>query len=447
MTTLGLTDAGFVAPSATDIRSQYEAGFRTQFRKSLPLGDKTILGFLIGMVTASLAELWQIGAGSYSIMDADAVTGIALRMLSLLTGTIPLQPVASTVLETLVGDDGSVIPVGYLISTASTGQPFVTQQACTITDLVTWVATTHYSIGDRVSNGGNSYQCITDGISAGSGGPTTTDPDITDNTVHWMYLGPGLAAVDVEMACSITGAIVAVAGDLTDIATPIGGLNAALNLADAKAGRGVQSDQSLRLLRQAELAGGGTGPADSVRAALLELTNVISATVFFNDTDATVGTLTPHSTECLVRDGDDQDIWNALWANVPLGIRTIGTTVGTVVDSEGTVQTLRFSRPDEIPIYVDISVIVDASVFSSDGAVQIKTAIVTFGDAQNTGKDAVSSSIGSQAFSVLGVLDVTATLIGVAPSPSSPATIPISLRQLATFDSLNISVHVTSGTP
>lgn len=51
-----------------------------------------------------------------------------------------------------------------------------------------WGATTAYVVGDRVVNSSKIYRCITAGTSAGSGGPTTTNLDITDGTVHWQYI-------------------------------------------------------------------------------------------------------------------------------------------------------------------------------------------------------------------------------------------------------------------
>lgn len=58
-----------------------------------------------------------------------------------------------------------------------------------------WVQSTAYVIGDRVNNDtGKIYECITAGTSAGSGGPTGTNADITDNTAHWKYVA---AAADV----------------------------------------------------------------------------------------------------------------------------------------------------------------------------------------------------------------------------------------------------------
>ena len=108
---------------------------------------------------------------------------------------------------------------------------------------------------------------------------------------------------------------------------------------------------------------------------------------------------------------------------------------------------MKFSRPDEIEIYVIAEILVDPDLFPSDGADQVEAAIVSFGDAQKTGKNAVASSIAAQCFSVAGVLDVTSLFIDTAPAPAASTTIQIALRELAVFDTSRITVNVTTGTP
>jgi len=51
-----------------------------------------------------------------------------------------------------------------------------------------WLAGHAYAAGDKVSNNGVTYQCITAGTSAASGGPAGIATDITDNTAHWKYV-------------------------------------------------------------------------------------------------------------------------------------------------------------------------------------------------------------------------------------------------------------------
>ena len=61
----------------------------------------------------------------------------------------------------------------------------------TLSNLTSWPASTAVSIGDLVINDTPErvYICITAGTTAGSGGPTGTGADITDNTAHWKFLG------------------------------------------------------------------------------------------------------------------------------------------------------------------------------------------------------------------------------------------------------------------
>lgn len=50
-----------------------------------------------------------------------------------------------------------------------------------------WQASTAYKLRRFVRNGANLYECITEGTSASSGGPTGTDAVITDGTAEWCW--------------------------------------------------------------------------------------------------------------------------------------------------------------------------------------------------------------------------------------------------------------------
>ncbi len=54
---------------------------------------------------------------------------------------------------------------------------------------IDWVADHLTFVGSRVQHdSGKIYQCITEGFTAASGGPTGTGSDITDNEAHWKYV-------------------------------------------------------------------------------------------------------------------------------------------------------------------------------------------------------------------------------------------------------------------
>ncbi len=74
-----------------------------------------------------------------------------------------------------------------------------------------WQTSHAYAVGAIVSNGGKLYYCFTAGTSAGSGGPTGTAADITDNGAHWAYLSTASGVVVVSIATAQSGTLADVA--------------------------------------------------------------------------------------------------------------------------------------------------------------------------------------------------------------------------------------------
>ncbi len=454
MADYGITLTGFVVKPEDAIIEDMEASARGKWGASVPLGNKTLLGQLIRVVAECVGLVWELGQQIVASQDPDAAAGALLDALCALTGTLREAAKHSNADLTLTGDPTTIVPEGSQASTLSTGVPFETLEDGTIAALDAWTITTAYVVGDRVTNSARAYVCITSGTSAGAGGPTTTADDITDGTVHWRYLGEGTGAVDVSAQSVETGPLEATSGDVTVIDTPVSGWSSVINLLDADLGSDEQTDEDLRTTRELELAASGSSPPDAIRAELLKVEGVTSATVFYNDTDVTDGDgVPPHSVECLVQGGDDQDIFDTVFAAVAAGIGTHGTETGTATDSEGVSHTMKFSRPTEVTIYVDITLTYDATLYPSDGDDQVKAAIVAFGDAQKSGRDAVATQIGAQAFKVAGVIDVPrtgslgGTLIKTTAGPTADTTIVITSRQIATYDTSRIDVTSTPGTP
>jgi hypothetical protein len=290
-------------------------------------------------------------------------------------------------------------------------------------------------------------------VSAGSGGPTTNvlGAPITDNSVTWYFLGAGTANVDVPAIATQTGPIVAAAWDLSSIVTPAAVLQGVTNAADAVAGANAYSDQQLRLLREAELGGEGTSTQNAITAALLNTAGVTSATVLVNNTDTTDDDgLTPHSVECLVLGGTDTAVATTIFNQIGAGIATCPATGGTTVtvfDTQDVGHVITFLRPGSVPIYVVVNLLYNPTTWPSDGPAEVQLAIATFGSTFAVGFNVTASSLLAQCFSVPGVLDVTSLYIGTAPSPGSSTTIDITFDEVATFNTTNIVVNATPGTP
>lgn len=100
------------------------------------------------------------------------------------------------------GTDTTVVPMSTVLVRADAVE-YTTDAVGTIATLTAWAALTAYTVGQLRRNGGVIYQVITAGTSAASGGPTGTDADITDGTVHWSHIATGTAAVIIAVTASV----------------------------------------------------------------------------------------------------------------------------------------------------------------------------------------------------------------------------------------------------
>lgn len=469
MTDYGLTPLGFVPKPFAVIREERSARHRQLRGNSIDVSDGSLDGHLIAIESEREDAIWQLIQAVVSSQDPDAATDDAQDAIAALTGSRRRQARASTVTETLTGVPTTLVPIGQIIRTASTGVDFETGESVTITLLSSWAIFTAYVVGDRVTNSSRCYQCTIAGTSAGSGGPTTTALAIVDSSVTWTYLGEGTGAIDVLCSSLIEDVVVAVARDLSAPQTFVGGWQTATNLLDADPGAPKQTNESLRITREAEIADAGTGTLDATVAALRKASEVTAVTGFQNLTDAvdSLG-MPPHSVQFLVTGGDDDVIARILFDNVGGGIITVGTTTVLVTDSEGTDQTYKFTRPTDVLVYADVTLTYNPKPASKggypvDGDDQVELALTSFADFNQVGgKDVINSSVrasilpvfvnGIQVAGVQGVIDVSGLLL-YTDVIGTPAAWIASHAYVATVGSRSVVTNfgrtyicITSGT-
>lgn len=498
--TYGLTSTGFVSKPLAEVEAEIDAALQagplgasagTEPDGTIPLD--TAAGQLKVIWTDGISAMWDLLQAVYASFDPNSATGVSQDAICAITGTIREPVEYSAVTATCTGTPLTVLPAGRRAQVKTTGAYFDSVAPATIVVAPVWAPATPYVVGNRVgspSTGAtNVYQCITAGTSAGGTGPTGTGADITDNTAHWKWLGAGAGVIDVTFSAEVAGQIGANVGDLSVIATPVAGWSNVTNLLAASVGQLQESDAALRVRRNEELAIGATSTQEAIRSAILRVNQnstdalhvpVKACTVFHNDTDVTdANGVPPHSVEVLALYGDgvtdvpttDQDIANAVFANVAAGIATYGNQTASVTDSQLNVQTVRWSKPVAVPIYIVATVYYDPAQWppgSSALVVQTaKSAIVTYGDNFSIGTSVRMAAL-SQAFfdgpaatditgtaiiappgslPTTGVLDVTPLYFGTAPSPVSSTVVTITSRQLATFNLANVTITATSESP
>lgn len=444
----GVTATGFTRPTLQELKVELEAEVKAIWGENIDLSPEGPFGQIIGILADREDEKWAAAEAVYAAFTPDGATGAALDQLAAITGTLRDPAKRSTVTALLTGTPTTVVASAKQASVVGTGTRFETTADATIAAATAWAPSTAYIVGDIRTNSGNIYRATGAGNSAAAGGPTGNGSAIVDGTVTWRFIGVGTGYVSAAMQSVDTGPKVANAYSLTVIETAVSGWSGVNNVLDAVLGEDIETDASLRLRREAELQAIGSSPVEAIRAELLRVADVISAFVFNNPTDNTdADGIPPHSIEALVRGGADADIWAALFKSTAAGIGTHGATSGVVTDSQGFSHTVKFNRPTVLPIYVIANVTVDPAKFPADGVEQIRDAIVEFGDARGEGYDVVAAALSAQAFSVPGVLNVTDLFIGIAPGPAGSATITVTTRQIADYDSARVTINTTPGTP
>jgi len=442
----GLLPEGFLQKPQEDIRSDMNASVAQSLGiEASALGDATPLGKILAIYSERLASIWQLLKDVDSSQNPDEATGAALETLCALTGTLRDIATVSTVDVLCVGDNGTVITTGSQIK-GTEENLFEAVNDGVLSGVSVWTSGIFATIGAIITNVGNIYYATNGGITATA--PTGTGDAIVDGGVIWKYLGTGDAIATIPFQSVERGEIYAVPFSLDTIITPIGGWGGVANLLNAVPGQDIEKDAILRLRRETELAKSGACTVDAVYAKMSAIADVTRVRAFWNHTDVVDADGVPaHGVEMLIQGGNDQDIFDALLAYVGGGIETQGNTIGSAIDSEGVSHVREFSRPVELEIYVAITCTYDATLWPTDGDDQIKAAIITWGQAQITGKDVVSSAVASACFSVPGVLDVSLANIGTSAAPAFETTVAVALREQAVYDLTRITVTSSGATP
>lgn len=394
----GLTPAGFDPKTLADILDSIQAQELAGISPSLNIQPNALIGVLNGIMAAEFDELWQLATAMYVGMNPDESAGDQLTGLALITGTARRDATFTRCIACVANVNAGFFAAAGTMFASVVGSPDVL-----------------FTNEIDVSNP--------------SGVPTNEVSNFVATT---------------------SGPVQALASTLTVISVPLSGWNTITNPTDGVLGSDIESDPQLRIRRTAELSNAGSSTADAIRADVLEkLPKTVSCHVYFNDADATdVNGLPGHSIEVIARlpgaiAADDQALADLILDSKAAGIGTYGLSSKVSTDSQGNEETIKFTRPTDVPIYVVMTVLKDPDLFPPDGALQIKEALAGFADAFiGVGDTVYIRHLQAEAFTVPGVLDVTIFKIGTAPAPTGVINVPIGVRQIATVDTANIAVTV-----
>lgn len=380
-----LTSQGFTRTRLDERLTALQEALRTIFGPTLNLDPDTMDGQALGIYAESISNLDQLAEDVYHSFNPQSATGVALSRLVQLNGIRRIEGTYSTVTLRCVGSQGTDIPAGSLVKSTVTNATFETTEEATI---------------------------------------------------------PASGEIDIAARASSKGAVLAPAGTLTKIDTPIFGWQTVTNPLDAVPGRDEETDEQLRLRRRASTSTPGQAIVDALYGALSNIASVLQARVYENDQDAAdANGLPPHSIYCIVEGGADADILKTIWLKKTAGTTTHGTTTGTVADSMGNPHTLKFSRPTDVNVWATVNLHTRPG-WPTDGAQRIINALTAWAVAnQSIGEEVIHSRLFDPVNTVPGH-SIDSLYIDTAANPAGTANIAVPFDGLARFDSSRIVVNV-----
>ena len=454
----GITSDGFVIKPLQVIKTELETEFRNTFGNDIDLDADSPFGQLVGNTAKKEAALWELAQAIYNAFSPDKAEDVSLDGAVALVGITRLAATQSRVVVALYGTLGTVIPTGHLIRQDETNEDFELAEAVTIgtSSLIDCVVSVLNVLNNQlytVTINGNAYTYTSDGtataleIIAGLKADIDSGDDpveVIDNldgsmqivgedslsfslTVDVNLQIDSQASPGIYLAVNF-GVIPVPAGTLDIIVNPIAGLNNINNIEAGTTGTDVETDEALRVRRRNLLTGIGAATDEAIRAAVLqEIDGVSACVVISNRTLSTISGRPPKSFETVVAGGDEDEIAEKIWLNMPSGIEPHGSITKTVIDSAGNSQTIKFSRPTNIYIWVEVDYELNSEEdFPPDGEVAIKTAIVAYGQTNfGIGKDVIRQRLATAIYTVDGIGDIVIRL----GSETTPATPPGSFTE------------------
>lgn len=431
----GLTEHGLTVKRLHEVISDSKARAQVIFQDLVPPGDivdtsdSTTIGRLIGLKSPAIADLWEAVQQVYLAFDPNSATGVALDNLVAIGG-ISRFPDSSTVADVIVtGNSGITIPVGSVARSSTTSQLYETTEDILLTPeschgvgigITSIVPNQEYTVFYRHTSEG-AYLPIR--YTTGST-PNTSEiveglvQDIEDNhSAIKGYEVEGKLYIEGEAEFQIlefftsgnmqiekilavgrvvaqeTGGFEQPADTINTIATPVFGWDAITNPLPAVVGRSRETDSELRNRFRETKFQRATNIIESLYSALYGITGVNSIAIYENDTDLTdENGLPPHSFHVIIDGGLETEVARAIWLNRPTGILSVGSTSIDILDAFGYVRTIRFSRPEEIEIYVRMT-LTRFATYPPNGDDSIKQAVSDYVDTLVIGQDLVFSRL------------------------------------------------------
>lgn len=376
----GITEEGFNRKTYNDLIEEAENRAKNLFGANIQLSEDSFFGLLLQCYIFFQDALWQELENTYNSAYLDNASGIQLDYLVKYANIQRRQATKAIGEITFNGTNGVTIPIGTLVASG----------------------------------------------------------DITFETTEEGIISGGSVIVDIQASDLGSEGNVNI-GTITTLVNPIAGVTSITNTTATTTGQDEETDEELKDRYYLSLSTGGKGTLDAIRADILNVSSVRAVIINENSTDSIVGSLPPHSFEAIVDGGDNTDIAQAILDSKPAGIDTYGTITETVQDDSGTNRDIKFSRPTQVDIWVNITVTINSN-YPPTGDNEIKQNIIDFINNLEIGDDVIINQMIPEVYKTDGVIDITTFEISDDGITFNPTNITIDADEKVQTDTLKVVI-------
>lgn len=323
-----LNENGVVFPDYPTVLEQLKQEYRTIYGEDVYLEADSQDGQWIAVMALAMFDTMQVASAVYNSFSPLTAQSDALTRNVKINGIRRLSPSYSTADLTIIGQAGTIITNGQAEDTL--GQKWNLPASVTI---------------------------------------------------------PVGGSIVVTATAAVVGRVTAAAGTITKIATPTIGWQSVNNVAAATEGDPTESDAQLRRRQSNSTMIPSLSVMEGIVGAVASLEGVSRYRGFENDTASTSADGIPaHSIAMVVEGGNSTQIAEAIAAKKTAGTGTYGTTTVTVYDQYNIPNAIKFFRPTNATISVEVSLTARTGYLSTT-ATLIKAAVAEYLNGLEIGDD------------------------------------------------------------
>lgn len=400
-----LTKDGYKRKTSMDFKRELELTFQKYFGEELDLSENEYGGMLVGTLKDWLVQMELVAESVYNAGFVLKANGANLDDLASEENIFRKPAMPAYCMLQIDGyyreNQPIIIPANSQFSTGE-GQKFVTTDDCEI----------NAPVKDLTDDKGNK---------------------LGRTTVQAVSLGAGIEYNVVP-------------NSIINPAQVIDGIHSVTNPNGATGGSDFETDSELRNRVIANRKSSPNETKNGIETAIKNVSGVTDARLIANNTMSDDKFGNPaKSVHLYVIGGDENDIANNFFEHLTPVATTVGNTTVEVADIAGKSNFVKFDRAETVPIYVDISIDVDETIFNGDSAISdIKTNVLNYFSQMNMGSTVLYSKLFAPAWSASGINNVSVKL-GKDKNNLDIKDVPVSQFELPVTGVNLININVKGG--